>query len=182
MAPADPNRLEHVLARDEIREVLARLARGTDRCDASLIRSCYHEDAEDDHGGFQGSGDAFAKWVLETLPAHFQATMHNLGNSDIRVEGDTAWSETYCTAHHVMHPDEQGVIRDSIMGLRYVDRFERRSGEWRVARRTCVYDWTYVVRADDAWPLDPPFIKGGRGSDDPSYDLLEARAPVEDDR
>ena len=98
-----------MLAKDEIREVLARLARGTDRCDLMLIQSCYHDDAYDDHGGFQGGGDAFAKWAVDMLTTSFKATMHSLGNIDIRVEGDLAYCETYCTAHHVMHPDENGV-------------------------------------------------------------------------
>lgn len=166
------DRLGRMLAKDEIREVLTRLARGTDRCDPMLIRGCYHDDAYDDHGGFQGSGDEFAKWVVKTLPHFFKTTMHNLGNSDIRVEVDVAHSETYCTAHHVMYPDENGVTKDSVMGLRYVDRFERRRNAWLIARRTCVYDWTYVLASDEAWPLEPPYTTGSQNLEDPSYLLL----------
>ena len=118
MKPDQEKVLRNLLAKDEIRDVLNRLARGTDRCDRILIQSCYHEDAFDDHGGFQGSGDEFARWVIETLPTYFRATMHKLGNSDIRVESDTAYCETYCTAHHVMHPDANSVVKDSVMGLR----------------------------------------------------------------
>ena len=38
---------------------------------------------------------------------------------------------------------------------RYVDRFERRDGEWRIARRTVVYDWIderkrEALKQDDA--------------------------------
>ncbi len=172
MTTDSETRTKNILIKDEIREVLTRLARGTDRCDRMLIQSCYHDDAFDDHGGFQGGGDEFAKWAVDTLSAHFKATMHNLGNSDIRVEHETAYCETYCTAHHVMHPDENGVIKDSVMGLRYVDRFEQRNGSWLIAVRTCVYDWTYVVAADDAWPLEPPYITGKQGLEDPSYALL----------
>ena len=128
MNPDIEPRLREVLVKDEIREVLYRLARGTDRCDQMLIQNCYPHDAHDDHGGFQGGADNFAKWVIETLPTFFKATMHNLGNSDVRVEGNVAHCETYCTAHHVMHPDENGVTKDSVMGLRYVDRFELRNG------------------------------------------------------
>ena len=165
-------RMRSMLAKDEIREVMTRLARGTDRCDLMLIQSCYHADAYDDHGGFQGGGDDFAKWVVETLPNYFRATMHNLGNSDIRVELDVAHCETYCTAHHVMHPDENGVVKDSVVGLRYVYRFERRSDAWLIARRTCVFDWTYIVSSDEAWPMDPPYVTGRQDLEDPSYVLL----------
>jgi len=38
-----------------------RLARGTDRRDAALIRSCYHADAVDDHGAFRGGPAEFAE-------------------------------------------------------------------------------------------------------------------------
>ncbi len=165
-------RLERMLAKDEIREILTRLARGTDRCDLMLIQSCYHDDAYDDHGGFQGGGDAFAKWAVDMLTTSFKATMHSLGNIDIRVEGEVAYSETYCTAHHVMFPDENGVTKDSVMGLRYVDRFERRNKTWLIANRVCVYDWTYVIAADEAWPLDPPYTTGNQTRHDPSYALL----------
>lgn len=173
MNPSNEERLQNVLAKDEIRDVLNRLARGTDRCDRMLIQSCYHDDAFDDHGGFQGGGDDFAKWVIDTLPTYFKATMHKLGNSDIRIEGSRAYCETYCTAHHIMHPDDDGVTKDSVMGLRYVDRFERRNNAWLIANRTCVYDWTYVVAADEAWPLDPPYITGTQDESDPSYALLK---------
>ncbi|HXW08993.1 MAG TPA: nuclear transport factor 2 family protein, partial [Steroidobacteraceae bacterium] len=43
--------LERLLARDGIHEVLARYARGVDRADAELLKSCYHADAIEEHGG-----------------------------------------------------------------------------------------------------------------------------------
>ena len=39
-----------LLARQEILEVLARYARGVDRADGELLRSCYHEGAMEEHG------------------------------------------------------------------------------------------------------------------------------------
>jgi hypothetical protein len=95
-----------------------------------------------------------------------------LGNSDIRVEVDIAHSETYCTAHHVMHPDEKGVTKNSVVELRYVDRFERHDDAWLISRRTCIYDLAYIVAPDESWPLDPPYITGTQDLEDPSYVLL----------
>ena len=37
---------------------------------------------------------------------------------------------------------------DMAMGLRYVDRFERRDGEWRITKRICAFDWAYYIDAD----------------------------------
>ena len=161
--------LEDLLAKDEIREVLARLARGTDRRDPELIRSCYHADAIDDHGAFRGSPAGFAEWVPNALGI-FASTMHVLGNISIELSGDTAHVETYCTAHHIYPPDDPGGARDNILGLRYVDRFERRGERWLIAKRLCVYDYSLCVPAGDAWPLDPPFTRGRPDPADPSYE------------
>jgi ketosteroid isomerase-like protein len=162
--------LADLLAKDEIREVLARLARGTDRRDAALIRSCYHADAVDDHGAFRGSPDEFAEWVPKTL-AIFESTMHVLGNVSIEIDGDAAKVESYCTAHHVFPREAPGGARDMVLGLRYLDRFERRNGgSWLIARRLCAYEYSLSLPAGDAWPLDPPFVRGRPDRNDPSYE------------
>ena len=154
---------------EEIRSVLMRLARGTDRRDEELIRSCYHEDAFDDHGAFQGSPAEFARWVPEVL-GMFKSTMHVLGNILIEIDGDVAFVETYCTAHHVFPDDHPEGARDGVMGLRYVDRFERRDGgPWLIAKRVCVWDYAHAV-THEPWALGPDYVMGRSGPDDPSYD------------
>jgi hypothetical protein len=157
-----------LLAKDEIRGVLMRLARGTDRRDGALIRSCYHPDAIDDHGAFHGGPAEFADWVARALSI-FESTMHVLGNIGIELVGDVAHVESYCTAHHVFPPHDPGGARDNVLGLRYVDRFEKRGGRWLIAKRSCVYDYSLCVRAGEAWPLDPPFTRGRSDEKDPSY-------------
>ncbi len=50
--------------------------------------------------------------------------------------------------------DETG---DDVLGGRYIDRFERRDGEWRIARRVLLLDWTGelpITRARSARLLD----------------------------
>ena len=162
------DRLQELVDREEIRSVLMQLARGTDRRDPELIFSCYHPDGFDDHGAYRGGAAGFAEWVPKTL-AMFETTMHVLGNIHIEIDGDVAETETYCTAHHVFPPDDAGGQRDAIMGLRYLDRFERRGGPWRIARRICVFDYTYIAAAVGRWPLDPPFVRGRTDREDPSY-------------
>lgn len=56
-----------------------------------------------------------------------------------------------------------------VEGLRYLDRFERRGGLWRIAQRTCVWDYSYIVPIRDKWPLGPGFRLGRPGREDPSY-------------
>ena len=86
-------RLDRMLAKDEIKEVLTRLARGTDRCDLMLIQSCYHDDAYDDHGGYQGDAGGFVDWLKPTVMDAFSCTMHKLGNVLIEVDGEQAFAQ-----------------------------------------------------------------------------------------
>ena len=168
MERTDRGCLADLLFRHEIEQVILCLARATDRRDPEAIRACYHADAIDDHGAFQGGPAEFAEWVPKVL-APFAATQHFLSPPRIERVGDVAHCETYCTAHHVFAADAPGGERDSVMGLRYVDHFERRGGVWRIARRTCVWDYTYVVPVTEKWPLGEGFRLGRPGPDDPSY-------------
>ena len=161
---------DNLIARAEITDVIQRLARGTDRLDREAMASCYHPDGFDDHNSFRGSGDEFADWVCTVLP-HFAATTHFIALPHIRLDGDVAQVDTYCVAHHVSRADESGQATDMVMALRYVDRFERRSGQWLIAKRVCAFDWNYTVAFDPAatfqWEAD--FTVGARDRTDLTY-------------
>jgi hypothetical protein len=159
--------VEELLIREEITDVIKRLARGTDRLDEQAMASCYHPDGFDDHNSFRGSGTEFARWVCEVLP-HFRSTMHFIGPPAIRLEGDplsVAHCDTYCVAHHV------GEDTDMVLGLRYVDRFELREGAWLIAKRVCAFDWTYTVPFDPAakFTFAEDFTVGHRDRTDITY-------------
>jgi hypothetical protein len=145
--PAIDPRVEELLHREEIHDVIKRLARGTDRLDAEMMASCYHPDGFDDHNAFRGSGSEFAAWVLDAL-SNFLAPMHFIASPAIRIEGEVAQVDTYCVAHHLSRPDDAQRQTDLILGLRYVDRFEHRDGHWLIAKRVCAFDWTYTVEVD----------------------------------
>jgi len=166
--------IDDLLAREEIGDVVKSLARGTDRLDRELMASCYHPDGTDDHNVFRGTGTAFAQWVVDTLP-HFEATMHFIGSPLVRRSGETAKVDTYCVAHHVSRPDADGQQTDMVLGLRYVDRFERRGegrvGEWRIAARVCAFDWTVTVPFDAArgFGFEGGWTLGARDTTDITY-------------
>jgi ketosteroid isomerase-like protein len=138
-------RVARAVDQQEIADVIYRYCRGIDRCDFDLVRSCYHADATDDHGDFRGGVDDFIAFVRAGL-TRFERTMHFVGNLLVEVRGDTARVESYVIAHHHMRASNTKPERDFNVGLRYVDDFERRSGEWRIAARVCVFDW---------WRIDP---------------------------
>ena len=162
------NRLERAQHQQAIRDVLARYWRGIDRCDAELVRSTYHPDAYDDHGYYKGGIDGF----LESLPVAvwptFHRTQHFSGHIAVEIESATAgWAESYAEAHHILVTDD-GSARDLVYGLRYVDRFERRGEEWRIAHRVCTWDWQRIDEAIGL-PLGEGYFRGSRDPEDPVF-------------
>lgn len=161
-------RLQAVADREEIRDLVVRYCRGVDRGDWEMVRSCYHDDAFDDHGGFKGSPDDFVAHVSESLPRRFARTMHFAGQSLIDLHGDVAEVETYAIGYHRWTPPDGDGPMDMTVGARLYDRVERREGVWRIARRALIYDWT---RSDPVAGEHVPSgaLLGGRGADDPTW-------------
>ena len=153
----------------EIRQVLARYCRGIDRLDRDLIANAYWPDGFDSHVSFEGPVDQFVEWVLGIL-AKERCTAHILGQSLIDVDGDTAKVETYFNAHHVRDQADGTLLAISVG--RYIDRFEKRNGEWRIARREVVLDFRHEHAMDgDAFQAAPKHL-GRHSRDDRSYALL----------
>jgi hypothetical protein len=69
--------------------------------------------------------------------------MHFLGNVSIELDGDRAHCETYAIAFH-RRRSPAGEQKDDVWGVRYLDEFERRNGEWRIAHRRLIRDWRRV--------------------------------------
>ena len=100
--------------------------------------------------------------------------MHSLRSIE---DADTAHCETYMTAMHVVpvgySRPEVFPARDetyaAIVAGRYVDRFEQRSGGWRIARRQGLYDWReYRVIGDADLAGMPEGACGYHDERDPS--------------
>jgi ketosteroid isomerase-like protein len=160
--------LGRLLDESSIRALLARYARAIDRIDLDLLRSCYHPDAVDVHGyDYDGDVEGFAELLGRNLPRN-EWTMHVLGGPLIEIEGDTAWTETYCIALHRLPATEDEPAREHVRLVRYCDRLERRGGEWRIARRTAVYEGGRVDPIGPSTELVPPAL-ARRDRHDPAY-------------
>jgi ketosteroid isomerase-like protein len=159
--------LAELVARQEIRDVVARYCRAADRCDAAAMKECFHEDAVDEHGFFSGSALVFAEQAATSLAERFVSTRHVLGNVLISFAGDVAGCEAYVTA--VLRRASGREQYDVTFAARYLDRFERRRGVWKIAHRLLVSDGTRVdeVREQDA-RMDMA-VHGARGQADPSH-------------
>jgi hypothetical protein len=176
--------LEEISARLEIRDVLFRYCRGIDRRDKDLLRSVYWPDAVDrrSYGPPDASPDEFVDRVIDgfgDLPAYSQ---HHVTNMfvDLDLAHDVAHVESYNLVMHPVGPEtslvlatEDGDLHLRVMGGRALDRFERRDGEWRIARRVMLVDWSR-----DDLPGNALFDRAnhgldtGRAGEDPSDTVL----------
>jgi hypothetical protein len=157
---------EEMVERQAIFDVVLRYCRGIDRLDMELVRSCYHSDGIDHHSGFEGVRDDYIVWVEGQL-RRLVSTMHLVGNHTVRISGDIAASETYGTAFHLADVNENG-MGSFTTGFRWVDRFERRDSNWRLAERFALREWTRLE--PDQRPGDPKEGPvGSRDLTDPSY-------------
>lgn len=167
--------LQTLIDRAEIQDVLYRYARGVDRGDWDLVRSTYQPDAFDDHGEYKGGIDGLIEWLIQRFAAADNG-MHFLGNCLVEFAGaDRALVETSFISQRVgspsagevgASPPRETTCRQS--WGRYVDRFERRNGEWRVARRTVVLDVVMIWPTQSA-PRIAPAEWGKRDRSDPLY-------------
>ena len=146
--------------------MLVRFCRGVDRLDEQLIASCFHDDATDDHGMYNGDGRGFAKYVMDSASTML-ATVHSITNVTVELDGDTARSEAY--VHVVMRmPSGDGGAADHTIDARYLDRFERRDGSpWLIADRLVVYDLTRIDPVRREWALGEGYTTGRRDGKDP---------------
>jgi hypothetical protein len=160
-----------LLDENEIRKTVYRYCRGVDRRDFELVRSCYHPDAVDHHGILTGVRDSFIEYIRSSLEA-YESTLHFLGNVLIEVDGDSAGVESYAVAHHRLAARGSRPTRDYVVGMRYVDRFERREFGWRIAERWCAFDWSRLDPVAPGGELNPGWTLGVRGPDDVSYRFL----------
>ena len=173
--PANASQLQDLLDREAIRDCLHRYCRGIDRRDESCLRSVYWPDGTDRHGPYQGSASGFVEWALDKLQGAPRG-VHMLSNILIDLRGDVAGVESYFHALQA-DKDEQGQPRESMLVGRYVDRFEKRRGEWRIAQRTVVYDWIRqqpMSGESDAQRFGVRQPNGAQQPQDPLYAMLAA--------
>lgn len=158
--------MQTLLDKQEIHEALMRYCRGIDRCDADLLHSAYHPDATDDHGLFKGKAADFIPWALKSL-VRDEGTSHYIANELIELDGDVAHCESYFFAIH-RRQAKDGTKEDLIFQGRYVDRFERRQGLWKIANRQVVYDRSRIDKIEKVFTTEQ-YVCGKRTREDLVY-------------
>lgn len=166
--------IEEMIARQKITDVLTRYARGIDRCDIDTLLSVFWPEAKADYGAGAQLAAAWCRGTLEALKGMLR-TQHAISNLLIVIDGAEAHAETYCQAYHEL--EGPAGRREMVVGGRYLDRLERRGGEWRIAQRTYVMDWNRNTPSTSQWDegiYAGLKIRGGRWPDDPLRALLQS--------
>ncbi|HEY0446384.1 MAG TPA: nuclear transport factor 2 family protein [Allosphingosinicella sp.] len=147
-------RLDILESKDRITEVLYAYARSNDRLDEALLRSCFWPESTHKHGGFSGKSSDFAGFAIKIIGG-LRYAAHHISNVSVEVRGNRAFSECYYFAHHRRAAKEGGGEEDAFFEGRYLDRHERRGGEWRIIQRRGLSDFSTVVPAKTlhaSWP------------------------------
>ena len=165
--------VQELLDREAIRDCLYRYCRGIDRCDETTLLSAYWPGAIDDHVWWKGPVEEFTKFALPFLRGRDQ-TSHSITNAIIRIEGSTARVESHYIAYERVVKKDGG-RNDITVNGRYLDRFERRDGEWRIAERFVTNDWFRVWPDSADWArglVGNQIRPGTREANDPSHALF----------
>ncbi len=180
--------------RDAIENVLGLYCRAIDRLDLELLKSVYHPDGVDDHGGIHANAHEFASRVIDLLGETCVSTIHTVTHSVIDVRGDEASAESYYLAVHVIAAGEGPIARffgerylaeqraagnldrrhEYVCSGRYLDALAKRDGVWRIARRKMTNEWG-ACRPESmvAEGIPAAFtVTGSRDRSDPVYRLL----------
>jgi len=165
-------RLDLMVAKEEIRDVLHRYARATDRGDVGLLKSCYFADAIDAHGeAFVGNAYEFADFILGSDQlGQLRDYRHYITNTMIELDGDQAFVESsfLCTLELEL---ADGNHADAQAEGRYFDIFQCRGGTWRIWRRLMQSE-KYLWRLREPQPFHGDSRPDGIDSkfpDDPVY-------------
>ena len=161
-------RLEQLLAKQEITEVIYRYCRAMDRIDRGLAMAVWHPDGTACYEDvFDGSAAEFVDFVSKLHEERFVSHSHQVTNVLIEVEGDQAASEAYLTVV-LRTRAADGCVEVQARG-RYLDRWSRRDGHWAIDHRVYVHDLS------ESRTVGQPFPAGHlsqRGTGDASYDYL----------
>jgi hypothetical protein len=161
-------KLQVLAAKQEIHDVLCRYCRGLDRMDKAMAYSVWHDDGTAlYHDMYEGLGRGFVDWVWDAH-APMERHSHQISNSLIEVDENSAKSETYVTVVLWTKPDCDGKQQEIIGKGRYLDRWSKRSGKWAIDHREHILDMQSLHQ------LNRGYINeiSSRDVSDPSFQII----------
>src|SRR5262245_13171336 len=146
---------ERLADRLQIQDLLYRWCRAVDRLDRQGMLDVFWPGAVDSHGPYIGPAEGLVEWIL-VRHRPIGVSSHFVGNLLIEFASeDVALVETYVRTIQQYPPEAKSQLAqltggdagqpdaamDMFTSSRYLDRVERRQGEWRIAHRDLIQDW-----------------------------------------
>ena len=139
--PTTEDMVRELWDRDRIGRLARVYARGVDRRDWALVRTCFADGALVEGTRSRGPVDEYLT-ALRPGVERYVATMHVMANQLVEVDGDVGALETYAVAFHwagtpagVAHAD------NLVVGVRYHDEVARHGDGWVITHRRVSGDW-----------------------------------------
>ncbi|MFP6639958.1 MAG: nuclear transport factor 2 family protein [Myxococcota bacterium] len=143
-----------IVERQAVIDVLSRYARGIDRRDADLYRSCLTDRIDVKMAQMGGPDMAADDWVTEafTASARYTSTQHLITNHDVQFPDGAGGDRALCVAYlQAQHWTEE---ESMLLGGRYDHELRRENGAWRLHRLGLHIDWVEMTPSPD--PSDGP--------------------------
>lgn len=128
--------------RQDIRDLAYRYAQAVDRRNFDALGQLFMPEGLLLGPQFEMAGREAIVKNMQSL-ARFKSTLHCVHNQLVDLHGDDAEAETYCIANHII--DTDGVLQKMDWGIRYLDQLKRHEGEWKIARRELVLEWSQTL-------------------------------------
>jgi hypothetical protein len=189
--------LREVADRQQVTEVLFLYCRACDRLDVELMERCFWPDATACHGAYRGPAEGFWRGALHFLSRikaglHYATNVVVKVDGDLAYQEAlfTAWqrldkgpikatpfeTSPFAGPNPERHRDalfggfaghDEAFEEDAVFHGRYVNRFQRRNGEWRILNHVCFSEWVEWRRASERAPLNTDLTR--RDRTDPAY-------------
>lgn len=149
LAALDPE-VRHLKDRKDIFDVMKRYTRGADRHDKELVRGAFWPEATVSFGTPMSLTE-YVDWEENAL-AGYAAHQHHITGQTVEIDGDTAHVESYVVYFLVPRDRGADAVGPATLGKalttektrlgsgRYIERWQRRDGEWRILVREYVED------------------------------------------
>lgn len=161
----DKEMIKELYDKECIKQKIYTYTRAVDRIDEELVKEVFTEDAEANYGYDKGKAIDVVGRILDMHRTYY-STSHQITNILLKVNGDKATSESYATCY-VYFRDEQGETIPSYTATRYLDKWERRNGDWKIVERVLAMDISNTISA-----VQMPQYNTARDKTDPSYRFI----------
>jgi hypothetical protein len=161
--------MQEMVDRQAIFDCIKRNSRGNDRFDAELTASTYHADGFHEVGPNRVPGSGYGAHANEAHGKLFDANLHNVTMHMCEINGDVAHAESYSLGLFL----DKGGQTARVLAGRYIDRLERRDGEWRIVLRRSTVEIALEGKATLPTGASLPgsgYLRGNRDRTDPSYE------------